>query len=1556
MSDPQATALQVKQAILNSVAPFPGGSAITITGGKLDVHAAYQALAGQCAPCTEVSVALNTPAGAAAQYTLLDGQGNTLAQGSGELITFCMTEGCFNATVVDGAAAPLDGTFTATVLGGTIASGSIVNGVLNFEIGTVTQGCTNPAAVNYNAQATCDDGSCCTGDFAQIAILTDALGLSGTVNVTVTLGGTVLHDGPLPIADAPAYGVSAALFSLCEANGCLSVVVGTSDVPLASLSMVSFATTQGNFNEFFQPTAGFFGPAGELVELCDGLDNDCDGEVDEDFRWFADADNDGFGNPATEQLLCSPPVGSFVQVGGDCDDTNADVNPAMVDPCSTADGLDNDCNGTADDGDLLAWYPDLDDDGFGADVPALLACSPPAGHVENNIDCDDANAAISPVAVEVCDGLDNDCDGEADEDFIWFTDVDGDGFGDDATAQPSCSPVPGAVQVGGDCDDTNAALQGGVILYVASEFGITTGSAHYVITQGSTTHEGDLVLADSGEDYAQGSVSVCLGAGCFSVQVTQNDVPLSELAFVEVTLNPGQNSAFAVTDGFFGSATPTAAELCDGLDNDCDGTVDEDFLWYADVDGDGVGDISTEQLSCTPVPDFVQVAGDCNDADPNVTTVGAACNDGDPNTTNDIVRPDCSCLGFLPGECPPDEIADCNGNCAPAEWVGDGTCDDGSFEHNGNAIFFNCAEFGNDGGDCGSPCGPELCDGEDNDCDGEVDEDFLWYVDADGDGFGDEATAEVLCSPPGDGRIQVGGDCDDADATINPGATDTCDGIDRNCDGQLPGTTGNEVYGPDWTATATTGESVNLFALLAQGKTVVLDLFAAWCPPSQQMLSANFLQDWNAHMGPDGTDQIRIVAIAVDQNAGSVVPFINSAQWPVIVQDGESFGPLYNAIGMYNNAVPTLLMICPDRSVTMLFGGPDELPYTGQFLYDAQAATALLNAKCACRAACVANIGCMDVNACDYDPNATCPGPCAQAQEWFVDNDGDGIGSTSLGTQCTQPANSAAVAGDCDDNNPAVQTGFTLAVLTEDPGDFGTAHYLIQQGSTIIEGDLDLPLETEGIGELPVCIGNGCYSITITQNDVPLWPEAYLSLAGAPDEPVAFSILETYVGGSSAEVCDGVDNDCDGQVDEGCGNCSDSDRAWILGNQATIDAIIADSFNSCLGSSDQLACFTDALVQGTPLPEGCATCVAQRYMCILSNCLAQCVGGFGTGPCMECVNATCTAAYFACVGFTDNDGDGVVTEQDCDDNNPNVYPGAAEICDTIDNDCDGLIDETPTTYFADLDGDGWGDENNTVEGGCSPPNGATSQVGDCDDSNADIFPGAPELCNGIDDDCNGAVDDNAGTAYYVDADGDSYGDIASEQFSCTVLPDLITQGGDCNDTDPAINPGAADPCDAIDQDCNGGPFLTTWYEDNDGDGFGNDAVFTQDCTQPVGFVPGGGDCDDGDAGLFPGNGCSVCGPVEQQWLNDQPVRAAGRCERLCAAMLRRPELPRQLPAEQRHPGGRHLPELRGRLPCLHPGQLLLPVPQQPGVLLQLSGTGRLPRPARQLHGPGGCRW
>ncbi len=96
----------------------------------------------------------------------------------------------------------------------------------------------------------------------------------------------------------------------------------------------------------------------------------------------------------------------------DCDDTHASFHPGAAEIC---DGLDNNCNGEIDEGVKTTFYRDADGDGYGNAAITTQACSAPSGYVNNNTDCNDANAAINPGATEVCDGLDNNCNGTIDE-------------------------------------------------------------------------------------------------------------------------------------------------------------------------------------------------------------------------------------------------------------------------------------------------------------------------------------------------------------------------------------------------------------------------------------------------------------------------------------------------------------------------------------------------------------------------------------------------------------------------------------------------------------------------------------------------------------------------------------------------------------------------------------------------------------------------------------------------------------------------------------------------------------------------------------------------------------------------------------------------------------------------------------------------------------------------------------------------------------------------------------------------------------------------------------
>ena len=197
-------------------------------------------------------------------------------------------------------------------------------------------------------------------------------------------------------------------------------------------------------------------------ELCDGIDNNCDGQIDEpgaggESVWYADQDGDGEGNALSVVVACDAPVG-YVPVGGDCNDTDATVTNYAAEIC---DGLDNDCDGLTDEAGAsgeATWFEDLDGDTYGS-ASSVVACNQPAGYSADNSDCDDSNNLIYPGAIELCDGLDNDCDGSVDElgasgEATWYLDADSDGYGS-SNSVVSCSQPTGYVANNSDCNDND---------------------------------------------------------------------------------------------------------------------------------------------------------------------------------------------------------------------------------------------------------------------------------------------------------------------------------------------------------------------------------------------------------------------------------------------------------------------------------------------------------------------------------------------------------------------------------------------------------------------------------------------------------------------------------------------------------------------------------------------------------------------------------------------------------------------------------------------------------------------------------------------------------------------------------------------------------------------------------------------------------------------------------------------------------------------------------------------------------------------------------------------
>ena len=416
-------------------------------------------------------------------------------------------------------------------------------------------------------------------------------------------------------------------------------------------------------------------------EICDGLDNNCDSEVDEGLNsiYYTDADGDGFGDPNLEVMTCEIQDGLSL-IAEDCDDGDANINPIIIEIC---DSIDNNCDGTVDEGLVITFYEDVDGDGFGNTNTTLTACTEPIGYTESPGDCDDINTLANPNIAEICDNIDNNCDGSIDENLLltYYEDVDSDGYGNATVSMTACSEPQGYSEVSGDCDDTENLSNPGQLEMCDS----IDNNCDGVIDEPSAIDALDYYTDADGD-----------GFGAIEIPQTACTIPIGG--------SPLSNDC----DDTNGTANPGMVELCDGIDNDCNTIIDEDTAydattWYLDNDGDGYGDVSTTTQACDLPSGYTSDNTDCNDSE-NTAFIGAdeLCDEIDNNCDGSIDEglPLDAQTWYLDDD--QDGFGDSGISIqaceAPSDYVPDLTdCDDTD-----GTIYVGALE---------------VCDGQDNDCD-----------------------------------------------------------------------------------------------------------------------------------------------------------------------------------------------------------------------------------------------------------------------------------------------------------------------------------------------------------------------------------------------------------------------------------------------------------------------------------------------------------------------------------------------------------------------------------------------------------------------------------------------------------------------------------------------------------------------------------------------------------------------------------------------------------------------------------------------------------------------
>ena len=502
-------------------------------------------------------------------------------------------------------------------------------------------------------------------------------------------------------------------------------------------------------------------------ELCDGIDNNCDGQVDEDVKitFYLDADQDGFGDEHESMTACEIQLG-YVNNGSDCDDSNATVYPSANEIC---DDLDNDCDMFIDEGVRQTFYVDADHDGFGTIHQFMSMCEIAFGFSENSEDCDDGDASISPVAHEICDEIDNDCNDEIDEGVqsTFYFDQDNDGFGDVNQSALACSAPYRYVEDNTDCDDGNTNVYPNATEYCDD---LDNDCDGWIDEQGSLNSS---TWYEDADNDTFGNVLVVQLSCDQPVGYVGNHLDCNDG-------NPLQN--------------PNQYEICNGIDDNCDNLTDDPTAvdaqtFYGDIDGDGQGGTINTQIACNAPLFFVANSTDCDDYN-NSVYVGA------PEYCNGL---DNDCDGVVD-----DSPVDIHSYYMDFDRDGYGA----------GVLVQSCSVPTNSStiaGDCDDsranvyPNATEYCDNLDNNCDTVVDDASvvdadIWYADVDQDGFGDGAHMQYACSQPAM-YVADNTDCDDGLADINPADVDgdgdsTCTG---DCDDGNPNVESLDIDGDGFT-------------------------------------------------------------------------------------------------------------------------------------------------------------------------------------------------------------------------------------------------------------------------------------------------------------------------------------------------------------------------------------------------------------------------------------------------------------------------------------------------------------------------------------------------------------------------------------------------------------------------------------------------------------------------------------------------------------------------------------------------------------------------------------